>query len=138
MANYYASCRTNYFKVKDPEAFKAVMDLVPGIEVHQQEDVFCLLGNNDDGGGWPSAYHPSDDPDADLVELDLPTLVATHLADDQVAVFLEVGAEKLRYLVGYALAINNAGETRVVSIDDIYAKAGELTSRPEQISVAEY
>ncbi len=33
MANYEAAARTNYFRVKDSEAFKAAMEELPGIEV---------------------------------------------------------------------------------------------------------
>lgn len=42
------------------------------------------------------------------------------------AVLEEVGAEKLRYLIGQALAVNHRGETISVSIDDIYKKIKQV------------
>ena len=144
MANYYGSCRTNYFKVKDEEAFKAAIESLPDVECHRSDGaidaehagLYCILGNNDDGGGWPS-YQYDKEMD-DYVEFDLIDEVYSHLADGEVAIFMEVGAEKLRFLVGYAEAVNNMGEREKVSLLDIYDKAKRLTSRPEDITQAEY
>lgn len=52
--------------------------------------------------------------------------VAKHLADGEVAIFIEVGSKKMCYLVGVATAINNKGETRCVNLDSIYELAKEL------------
>jgi hypothetical protein len=43
--------------------------------------------------------------------LDLFGEVAGHLVEGSVAVFIEVGAEKLRYLTGWAVAVNSSGVT---------------------------
>ncbi len=65
------------------------------------------------------------DPE-DYYVFDLPALVSRHLVDGDVAVFLEVGAAKMCYLGGIAYAINSKGESEMVDLDDIYAKAAHL------------
>jgi hypothetical protein len=120
MANYYASCRSNYFAVKSEEAFREWADTVPDIEIHFNSEKFCLLGNNADGAGWPSYRCSEDSEDEDF---DLEQELSEHLAEGEVAVLMEVGAEKLRYLVGYATAVSWTGEVGRISIDDVYAKA---------------
>ena len=121
MANYYASCRSNYFRVKDEQAFVAAMADVPDVELFNKDGFYCLLGNGE--SGWPSFYLDEDDND---VEIDVVSLVSEHLADEEVAIFVEVGSEKLRYLDGFAVAINNKGETRSLSLDSITTLAKEL------------
>ena len=134
MANYYASCRTNYFKVKDSAKFLKAMEQVNDIEViNKVDNIFCLLGNSPDGGGWP--HWVFDEETGEEREFDLPEAVAWHLEPESVAVFKEVGYEKLRYLTGYAEAINSKGEIRIISIDDIYELAAELGS---DVTLAQY
>jgi hypothetical protein len=45
------------------------------------------------------------------------------------------GAEKLRYIHGYAIAFNNKGETRMIHLTDIYKIAEELG---KDVKKAEY
>ena len=136
MANYLASCRTNYFRVKDPEAFKAALSPIADIEIVERDGHFMLLGRNEDGAGWPTSYHNEDE--CEDVEFDLQGTVAPFLADGEVAIFMEVGAERLRYLVGYAVAVNNKGERRTVSLQDIYREAAELAPENAEITRVEY
>ena len=56
---------------------------------------------------------------------DIETAVSDHLEDDEWCVIQEVGAEKLRYLVGYSTAFNNKGEVFTVSLDDIFKRLPE-------------
>ena len=119
MANYYASARTNYFKVKDLDKFKEEMNKHE-VEVVSQEDKVAVLSCNGEGAGFPSYDHETDE------DLDFARIVSTHLEEEEVAIFMEVGAEKLRYLVGIAEAINSKGEVRIISLDNIYKEAEEL------------
>jgi len=129
MANYYGSCRSNYFRVKDGAAFESLMAQIPSIEVAKEKDsTYTVLGDCPDGGGWPQW-------DIDDNEIDLPLIVAEHLIEGEVAVFMESGAEKLKYIVGYAEAINSRGERVSVRLTDIYKLAERLGS---DISLAEY
>lgn len=135
MANYTGSARTNMFRVKDIDAFKeAAAEIGIGVWVGDPTTGLVSAYNEDsDGGGWPTWIYrePPEDAPEDFeedVEVDLAAFVAPHLADGSVSIFFEVGAEKLRYLIGTALAVNAAGETRFLSLDDMFETAKELGS----------
>lgn len=124
MANYEASCRSNYFNVKDGDAFLEEMSAIPFIEALNTEKGFVILGDCSNGSGWPSwVYDEETDED---IEIDLPEIVSKHLVDGDVAIFMESGAEKLRYIVGYAEAINNKGERKSINLEQIFELAQEL------------
>ena len=107
MANYVGYARSNYFKVKDEEAFKAWVDGLP-IECHEgQDNTFMVM--EPDGVSWP-IYRWNDDID-DEEDIDFIGELSTHLADGWVAIVIEVGHEKMRYLHGYSEAFNNKGES---------------------------
>lgn len=127
MANYVAHARTNYFKVKDLEAFKAGLHPIIGIWEDNAEGL-CLY-TNDDCGAWPTDI-PIDDEWEDYQEYDLFQYVASHLQDQEVAIFMEIGYEKLRYLTGSAIAVNAKGETKAIHLSDIYEQALELKPKP--------
>jgi hypothetical protein len=116
MANWIGSARSNYVRVKDREMFLAWAESLPDVEVVERDGRFALLAIGDEGG-WPS-LRICEDPDEE--EINLPAEIATHLVEGEVFIFQEVGAEHLRYLSGWARAVNSAGETLEVSIDDIY------------------
>jgi hypothetical protein len=123
MANYYGKSRSNYFKVKDVDKFKNFLNSMYDmefIEDGQGRVGFLVTG---EGGSIPCEIW--DEESDEYVDLDFDALLAQHLQDDQVAIYQEVGAEKLRYLVGYSVAVNAKGETAMVSINDIYSIAKE-------------
>ena len=137
MANYYGVGRTNYFAVKDAKAFEAEMADYP-VEVITRKDedgkkvLYGLMDANEDGGGWVwSHYRTLTDEDgneewADF-EIDWTDVFARHLVDGWVAILVETGAEKYRYVSGYALAVNSKGETREINLSrDIDKLAQEL------------
>lgn len=128
MANYYASARTNYFAVTDLEAFKADLESkTSSVEVVSKEEdgltLVALLGSDDDGAGFPFEY---EDEDGEYVELDWAEIFKAHLEDGWVAIIMESGAEKLRYIAGYAVAYNSKGETVDINLDQIYEKAKSI------------
>ena len=131
MANYIASARSNKFRVKDIAALEAAMpsDVEVCVESIPDNEV-CLLVTNCDGGGWPSMIY--DQATDDYIDWDVESAVSPHLLDGQWCVIKEVGAEKLRYLVGYATAFNNKGEVITVSLDDIFAEL------PDGVSTCDY
>jgi molybdopterin biosynthesis enzyme len=49
-----------------------------------------------------------------------------HLHDEDVAVLMEAGAEKLRYVSGWAVAVNSKGDLVEIGLSDIYEKAKHL------------
>ena len=130
MANYYATARSNYFAVTDEKTFRewaAALGLTVLEPTHRDKVAngvrrFGIApGNGDDSGGWPtSIYHEDTD---ECEDIEVAGQLAVHLADGEVAVLMEVGNEKLRYVAGSAVAVNHKGETTSVDIDDIYQAA---------------
>ena len=133
MANYYASARSNYFHVKDVDTFIKAMPSGIGIWNDREDGRVGVYDDGGDGSGWPNCTF--DDDSYDQTEFWFPDLVASHLQDGEVAIFMEAGAEKLRYVSGEATAINSKGEFRLISLRDIYKLAEELG---EHIEAAEY
>ena len=142
MANYYATARSNYFAVKDETAFRQWADglnltiLGPNHrnKVADGIDRFGITPDEFDEGGWPNFRH-NEETSEDDDDFDLFDELAAHLADDEVAILMEVGNEKLRYLTGTVLAINNKGETVSVNLESIYESARDLGCN---ITAAEY
>ncbi|MFZ9888704.1 MAG: hypothetical protein ACO3JL_14485 [Myxococcota bacterium] len=119
MANYIASARSNKFRVRDISALESAMP--DSIEVYVEslpDNLVCLLVNDPDGNGWPSAIY--DEATEDWLDWDVEDAVAPHLLDGEWCVIKEVGAEKLRYLIGHARAFNNKGESHYIDLDDIF------------------
>lgn len=150
MGQYIAAARSNYFAVKDKDAFLEAMN-TNGYHVVpvDQDDGFtitygephnapageiALFGG---GEGWPvdlsveekreewkyeNPDHPEGKPLPVFYET-LTDLIGAHLVEGSVAVLEEAGAEKLRYLNGSAVAVNHRQEVVSISIADIYDKA---------------
>ncbi len=138
MANYVGQARSNCFRVRDEEAFLAWVDTLPGVVAQRENrdrELFVLLVEDADGGGWPNWRYHEDIEDEE--ELDLHAELAEHLTEGEVAILQEIGAEKLRYLVGYAIAVNHKGETLSVSIDEIYQMVQEA-GWGDEVSTATY
>ncbi len=122
MADWYGSARSNYFRVKDAEAFKEWVDSVPDLAARQETEGKdkgkFMLWSAHEYGGWPTDRYNEETDEHE--QYDLGTELSKHLADGQVAVLMEIGAEKLRYLSGVAVAINWRGKRTEVSLEDIY------------------
>lgn len=138
MANYYGQARTNYFAVKDEQAFREdiknyPVELIERKNEETGETLFGFLDASSDGAGLDNfIWNEETDEDVEIVWEDL---FEKHLADGWVAVILETGAEKYRYLVGCATAYNNKREVKYVDINDFVTNFGDLG---ENISPASY
>jgi hypothetical protein len=138
--NYHATARTNYFAVRDEAAFRAFIAEFPDITIltdtagtrcqavdHRplavpaSTPVFALLFGED---GIPSVVYHADTETEEAI--DFAGALAEHLAPGWVAELREVGAEGHRFLVGYAVAINSAGERRVLDLDTLARTAAPL------------
>lgn len=134
MANYIASARSNYFRVKDRAAF---IEELPTSEatVYFQEiegtEHCCILFENG------ISYWACDEDDEEL-NIDWAGFFSKHLAEDSVVIFMEAGTEKLRYINGYALAYNAKGEQLSISIDGIYELVTKEWGRKYQVTDATY
>ena len=143
MANYYPSAHTNHFAVRDESAFRAFAAQFPDVEIvsstvgdrrtllpshglapelPENLPLFGLLFSQD--VGIPTEVL---NPDTDTWEdLDFPDALSTHVAPGWVAELREVGAEKLRYLVGYSIAVNSDGRRVDINLDNLSAKVSAL------------
>ena len=131
MANYYASARSNYFKVKNPDAFfEAMKPFDLDISDRNADDALCLLCKNDGGWSW---YNSDTEKDHNPVDI-----IAPHLQDNEVCILMETGAEKLRYLIGYAVAFNNKKRQTVLSLQNIYDIARKEFGEQASITEATY
>lgn len=137
MANYYGQTRSNYFFVKDAEAFKAELSKYPVEIITEERDGKTLYGfmDRDVNGAGTIEYYYDEETGDNSEDLDWSDFFKRHLADGWVAVIIHAGSEKYRYINGLATAYNNKGEGRAIGLDDIYHLANELG---ENITRAEY
>ncbi len=128
MADWYGVSRSNYFRVKDHDAFTEAMG---GLDLRVVEGGkgetagMVAVISDAEYGDWPSEVF--DEAADDYVEVDLVTRIAEHLVDGEVCVLVSAGAEKERYVTGTATAFTNQGNAKAInlSLNDIYAKAKE-------------
>jgi hypothetical protein len=81
---------------------------------------------------WRAAHEETDEDGYIADDYDGPDLLddlAPLLADDSVAVVMDVGHEKVVYVGGSATAINNRGERESISLEDIFDRAARLGGR---------
>jgi hypothetical protein len=132
MANWYGSARTNYVRIKDRDGLDEA--LAPfSLQVWDKEGAVAF-GGEDEFGGFPSI---SLDSEGNEVQFDPETHICPYMEPNQVLIVMEVGAEKLRYLTGWATAYSSEGKSVHVSIGDIYDKA-EAAFPNHSITEAEY
>ncbi len=122
MADWWGSSRSNYFKVKDKAAFLSwLSDLGEVSVLHEENGYIAITGDN--FGGWPTCLGEDCEP------FDLAGELAGFLADGEIAVLIETGAEKLRYITGNAVAIDNQGKRIEIVLSDIYDQAEAVFGR---------
>jgi hypothetical protein len=130
VANFIAQGRSNYFAVKNEEAFLA--DIAKcNVQLTQSKtaDGQTLYGflDNEDGDGLDTWYAWSGDGiDDNDTEWTWGEFFQKHLADGWVAIITNIGSEKYRYLNGEATAYNNKGEDKFISLDSIVELGKEL------------
>ena len=124
MANYIATARTSYFRVKDRAAFDAWLATVEynDLTVLETDDPL-RVGLNATNGDCAGFYLEFEDEDGE--SRDLLAELAEHLAEGEVAVLVQSGSEKVRYVSGFAVAVMAEGadgyKTLEVNLDDIYS-----------------
>ena len=116
MADYVACFRTNRFPVRDAGRFRAWIGAVYNIDfidehVEDGKPVFEI-------GGYSSIPDLREDGD-DLSDIDFIAELAEHLPEGEQAIITEVGHENLRYLVGFAIAVDHLGSRIEVNVDDV-------------------
>jgi hypothetical protein len=135
MANYYATARSNYFAVKDEEAFKdwASKRNLEIWEDGQDCNLFAIAPDNADSSGWELCWDAETDEEIDVLHE-----LSTHLDPSHVAVLMEAGAEKKRYVQGFAFAVRSTGQVLRISLSDIYKQAKQKFGPDMIVNPAEY
>ncbi len=128
MANYMPAWRSNYFAVKDRDAFMAWIARFRGeVEVqfkrYGPRELATILQSQTSQSGIPTSC--VDPETGEAVACDFTAELAQHLAEPDVAILQEVGHEQLRYLVGMAVAVRADGRVLQVGITDIYQLVDE-------------
>lgn len=131
--DYYSKARTNYFTPKDRDAFEEDLRrylIADDVEIvsaradsgHPADSIAVLMENgapyvNPDFilEQWDENNPGVPAPAAEDIPSDIVDLLIPHLRDDQVLIYVTIGSEGMRYLDGYACAVNSAGER--VTID---------------------
>lgn len=144
MANYYGTERTNYFRVKDEQKFREWAESLSAEVIRDKEGRFGLIpGPYSDDGTFPSVRFKDEDEleegEDNMEEIDFMGELAEHLEPGSIAVSMQAGAKKYRYIVGFAEAIDHTGKVVSVSLQDIYQKAANAFGVPfNDITEAQY
>jgi len=134
MANYYAYARSNYFRVKDVSAFEALCRKWNLEKIAKEDRRVGFLVNSEGGLNTTYCFDPDTGED---VEANFEEELASNLVPGEVAIFMQIGWEKLRYLTGWAWAVNHEGKTVSCNLDEIYKLANTLNPKGE-ITPCEY
>ena len=118
MANWYGTCRSNYFKVKDLEAFLTMLSKYGVTHITEGEELHGFIANGD--GYVPEYWDQETDEQFYIIDE-----IAAHLEVNEVCIVIEAGAEKACYITGAAYAISWTDERHTITLNDIYAEAQE-------------
>jgi hypothetical protein len=135
MANYYENARTNYFKVKDEAKFNEFLCSLSGLDSYKDKEGRHAIFF-DYESGVPSSRFNEETNDYD--DVDFLGELSQHLTDGSIATVMGAGAEKLRFITGYAEAINSKGERVSVNIDTIYDLAKQKFGKDVEVTPAQY
>lgn len=145
MANYECATRTNYFRVKDPEAFRKFMSRVYGgceLEVWEEKDT---AGNIQFGFGCYdgiSGYEPESpetaDDNCDYGYDEFLEALQQHIAEDDAVIILECGHEKLRYIIASAIIVTSKDIESLDVCDIAASRAAVLLNNPSWCTKCDY
>lgn len=140
MSDWYGTSRSNYFNVlqeKQEEFEKFCKDhcltIMRETKDKQPTGRVGINAANSDKGSWPS-YDLETDTEFDIVDK-----LQDFITPDSVVILMESGAEKTRYVTGYAISFNKKRVIKEISINDIYRETAKKLKIPQaNISTAEY
>lgn len=123
MADWYGQARSNFVKVSDIDGLReSLKDVDIDVEQHPEHKDYYAFFSSDQFGGWPSFIGDGDE------EFSFETMVCPYIAEDEVLICNECGAEKTNYLSGRSSAYIRRGDQirfTEISISDIYRLAAE-------------
>ena len=129
MANYYASSRTNYFRVTDEKEYKNLFQ-----NLIAESGVYDFTKEIDGVvyhafGAYDAVDYKNGDDDYDFDEF-LNSLQKI-IAEDDAFIYMESGCEKLRYITGCAIIVT---KDKIETVDirrDALNKAREMLDNKE-------
>lgn len=134
MANYNVVSRTNYFEVKDRDAF------IEELNKLSFEDMDVLETDNSPNkialGGYSDVSVAYDEESDDWVEIY--ELVQKHIVEDDACIFVISGYEKLRYVTAYALVVTKNDIKNVDARDLAIAEAAKMLGVEEFSTQLDY
>ena len=124
MANYDARFLTSPFAPADADVLRAWVAHFPDVMLSEWTTPYGALRMTLCGyASIPDIIVWADDPDAEPVEIDFEQELAARIAPDTWVTITEIGAEKLRDVTAYAVAINSKGERIALTLDRIECDA---------------
>ena len=142
MANYYATARTNYVTIINQDGLNQALQHFEKMTQVEQEGKTAFLAEGDSGtfpsyANWTDAEGKEHETEFSWVEHVMP-----YIAEGEVLVTMEAGAEKLRFIIGYAQAFVRRGDKvrkQHIDLSGIYKKAAKAFAVEQScITVAEY
>ena len=146
MANYTCKIRTNYFHVKDEEAFRALMARVYG-----EESTVQLFEDTDENGkpvfgfgcngGIAGVKNAKCDDDDDVDESAYDEFIdelKKCIAEDDAIIIMEVGHENLRYVQGLVHVITYDEERWLDMHKLAIQTAQDMLQNPDYKTKCEY
>lgn len=144
MANYIGTMRTNYFRVRDEEAFRKLMSTSVDYEgcplqlFEKEEDGRKLFGFGGYGGLLGICDPDNDDFEWNEAREAFIETLKDLLEDGNAAIILEAGAEKMRYVTGIAEIVTKTGSDFVDMTAAAKEKARALLGNPKWDTCCEY
>ena len=134
MANYCSTARTNYFRVTDEEEYINLFEGLYGYEdaVHDfTEERESTLWHG--FGSYSSICwreNPNEEPETTGLD-EFYGRLQKILPDDEAFIYMEAGAEKLRYVVGAADIVTNKGIRTMEMTDLAIENARQMLNNPD-------
>lgn len=130
MGSFNGAARTNFFKVEDLEGLKKALEPFEiKIVAHGLIEDFVYLHPETEDHSWPSYVTiENEEGEDEEIEFAFEDSVMPFVSEEAVVVAMSVGAEKLRYLSGYAFAFVRKGEEVLreqIFLSEIYERAAK-------------
>lgn len=131
MANYCCAIRTNYFKVKNEDQFRAIIEKTEAEDDIKIWKVKDSDGNTRFGFGLYGRIFGLTDCEHKIDYGNFIQALQCCVADDDAILIFESGNEKLRYMAGIATVITS-NKVEHLDVEDIARrKAAELLNNDE-------
>ena len=123
MGTYNCTARSNYFRVHDPEKFRQLCEKYDLTMISKEVGKEVRYGFLNEGGDLdPVIYDEgATEPSGNFLDE-----LTKHIVPGDVAILMEIGYEKMRYLNGAALAVSSKGIEKNLNIHDIYTELEKL------------